>query len=405
MMFHFLWGGKRDKIKRDIVIKSKELGGLDMINFKSFVVSLKVKLLFKLFDQNFHHPWKDILTNQLKFPDHLAISVECGVAASGEYAFTQDLLNCFQYWRSESSTVSNKTPDHCIWFNKSITDIGRLLWNDNLISRKVFSISDFVDDNGDILTYQQFRIKHRIRKEELSMTDYGSMKLALKRFNTPSITTKSLNNIDQNLGIRFFVNASDEATPRSSKEIRSCMISDEDPSNHLQMSTWNQHLPETIHKTWKAAFFHLIKASNNFKLIQHQFKILYRIATSRYLRFKMKIDGDPNCPKCGELETLEHIYINCQYSLDFVSKVHSFITANLDSTFNDHEHVIRLGCIHPNQAIIFMLLTCNWYIGRQYQRNKGLYWEPYVRFCKQFLNGEKLYIVNQINNSLHYTNG
>ena len=183
-------------------------------------------------------------------------------------------MNCFQYWRSESSTVSNKTPDHCIWFNKSITDIGRLLWNDNLISRKVFSISDFVDDNGEILTYQQFRIKHRIRKEELSTTDYGSMKLALKRFNTPTITTKSLNNIDQNLGIRFFVNVSDEAMPRSSKEIRSCMISDEDPSNHLQMSTWNQHLPETLHKTWKATFFHLMRASNNFILIQHQFKIL-----------------------------------------------------------------------------------------------------------------------------------
>jgi hypothetical protein len=97
MMFNFLWGGKRDKIKREIVIKSKELGGLDMINFKTFIVSLKVKLIFKLFDTNFLDPWKEILTNQLKFPDHLAISIDCGEAAHCQYSFTQDLLNCFQY--------------------------------------------------------------------------------------------------------------------------------------------------------------------------------------------------------------------------------------------------------------------------------------------------------------------
>ena len=278
-MFNFLWGGKRDKIKREIVIKSKELGGLDMINFKNFIVSLKVKLIFKLFDTNFQHPWKELLTNQLKFPDHLAISIDCGEAARCQYRFTQDLLDCFQYWRSTSSTVKSRTPDLCVWSNKAITDIGRPLWNDKLIGRKVYAISDFVDNNGELLSYQQFRIRHNIRKDDLPMADYGSMKLALKRFNTPTNTTKSLNNVDKNLGIRFFINASDEATPRSSKEIRLYMISDDDPCGHLQMTTWNPHFPNSIHNTWKNIFLNLTKASNNFILIQHHYKVLYRIAT------------------------------------------------------------------------------------------------------------------------------
>ena len=215
------------------------------------------------------------------------------------------------------------------------------------------------------------------------------MKLALKRFNTPTITTKSLNNIDKNVGIRFFINASDEATPRSSKEIRCCMISDEDPSSHLQMTTWNQYFPDVVHNAWKSVFLHLIKASNNFILIQHHYKILYRIATSRYLRFKMKIDNNPHCQKCGELETLEHIYIYCPYSLQFIEKIHTFIISNLDSNFTDHEHVIRFGCSNANGAVNFLHLTCNWYIGRQYQKGKDLHWESYVRFSKQFLIGEK----------------
>jgi hypothetical protein len=69
----------------------------------------------------------------------------------------------------------NKTPDLCIWSNKAITDIGKPLWNDSdrLVERKVYSISDPVDVNGEILSYQNFRIKHIIRKEDQPMSEYG----------------------------------------------------------------------------------------------------------------------------------------------------------------------------------------------------------------------------------------
>ena len=67
--------------------------------------------------------------------------------------------------------------------------------------------------------------------EELPMSEDGSMKLVLKRFNSPSIPTKSLNNIDKDLGIRLYIYNYDKVTPRSSKEILQPMISGEDLSN------------------------------------------------------------------------------------------------------------------------------------------------------------------------------
>jgi hypothetical protein len=42
-----MWGGGREKVKREIVNLSKEDGGLGMIEFGSFVISLKVKLIQK----------------------------------------------------------------------------------------------------------------------------------------------------------------------------------------------------------------------------------------------------------------------------------------------------------------------------------------------------------------------
>ena len=79
------------------------------------------------------------------------------------------------------------------------------------------------------------------------MSEHGSMKLALKRFNSPSNPTKSLIKVDKNLGTRFYISNRNEATPWSNKEIQQGMISGEDPSNHLQMITWNQRLPQSIH--------------------------------------------------------------------------------------------------------------------------------------------------------------
>ena len=43
-IFHFLWGCKRDKIKRDIVTRSKEEGVLGMVYHYDFILSLKLTL-------------------------------------------------------------------------------------------------------------------------------------------------------------------------------------------------------------------------------------------------------------------------------------------------------------------------------------------------------------------------
>ena len=58
---------KRDKIKRNIVTRSKEEGGLGMVYPYDFILSLKLTLFNynKLFDDNFNHPWKSIVLRQL----------------------------------------------------------------------------------------------------------------------------------------------------------------------------------------------------------------------------------------------------------------------------------------------------------------------------------------------------
>ena len=56
IFYNFLWDGKGDKIKRDIIISEYKSGGLRMIDIKSFNKALKSTWIKKYLDKN--QPWK-----------------------------------------------------------------------------------------------------------------------------------------------------------------------------------------------------------------------------------------------------------------------------------------------------------------------------------------------------------
>ena len=58
MFFNFLWDGKGDKIKRDIVISDYNNGGLRMIDIKLFSKALKSSWITKYLDLENHGKWK-----------------------------------------------------------------------------------------------------------------------------------------------------------------------------------------------------------------------------------------------------------------------------------------------------------------------------------------------------------
>ena len=115
-----------------------------------------------------------------------------------------------------------------------------------------------------------------------------------------------------------------------------------------------------------------------------------KIATSKYLRYKMKIENSYNCDICvNTCETLEHIYIHCPKTLAFLEQIEELIRARIDETYNDHLKLFHFTCNHSNKAVNFVNLVANWYIGRQFQNHKPLYGDAFDKFTSQFLLGEK----------------
>jgi hypothetical protein len=353
------------------------------------VVSLKVKLLTKILRPDFQHAWKSIVTNQFRNPGHIIVSIETS-GVNVKYKFTEDLLSCFAEWKTASAAAREGSINHCVWANKAITDVGSKLWNEALISQGVYY--QFLDNVGNILPYNQFKTVHNIRLNTISSTDYVAIKLGIRRYNNPSDVSKSISTVSENLCLKFLMNGAIINTKIGSKAIRNEMCKRPHQSCFVQLDRWVvsfSNVPSLVFD-WHAVFYNLYCTTNNYKLIQHQYKILMKIATSKYLRYKMKIENNYNCDNCvNQRETLEHIYLECPKTLTFLAQVEEHIRARIDESYSDHDKLLHFTCNHTNKAVNYVNLVAKWFIGRQFQNHKPLYFDAFEKFVDQFLTGEK----------------
>ena len=400
ILYKFLWGGGREKLKRELINQPKKLGGLEMINFEDFVIGLKVKLIYKLLDPEFNHPWKKIAVNQLRYPDHPVISLEIGIAKSNRY-FTQNLLSCLESWKYKVAECRDQTINHCVW-GRGVPGVGQNIpFNEPLINKNILYISDFVDENGQFRTYDRFRYHYNIRQQSFTKTEYANIVIALRRFHSQSNNKKSLSNIGENINLTIFTgeNRNNLALPET-KKIREMMIMK--PLNSFlalpQLKKWSDSLTGLTEELLGSTFDNLYHTTNHMKLIQHQYKILTMIATSKLMRYKMKISPSFHCVKCppGSVETLEHIYINCPRCKNFFEKVENLIRNFIDPSYPSDSKQIRLTCSHNNKAINFLNLATNWYVGRKVQYDKDLHWDEFLKFINIFMEGERVAVTTTL---------
>ena len=205
---------------------------------------------------------------------------------------------------------------------------------------------------------------------------------------------RALRNIDPDISLKIFLGSDFRSIiDPSSKEIRGKMVKSSQQTflSRPQFQKWSNELEGLSDAKWTEIFGKLYHHSNHMKLTQHQYKIFTRIATSNHIRFKMKISSTSNCSNCrgGNLETLEHIYLNCQENNKFFQKVSEFIKNNIEPDYLTDSTLARFSCCHDNSAVNYVNLVANWYVGRKTQYRKQLYWDEFIKNLKILLVGEK----------------
>ena len=400
LTFNFLWGGKRDKIKREVVKRPISEGGLALFDFEEFLISLKLTWVKKLLNPNFSHNWKGIILKQLNFPDNVEIAVKNALTYK-KYTITKDVLDCYTEWKEKVSNAKESCINHVVWSNKKITDIGSRLWNGELISRKIYYISDFINVDYSIMTYDEFRVKWNIDRSNLSSREYVDIKMAIRNFNCSYLPERNITRLDSQISLLFFKdNIGNIKDNINGKIVRKEMATFKSPNNLPALKQWSRDL-DKIDFDWSEILNNIFTGiTNNFKLIQFQYKLLMRISTCKYMRYKMRIARDSDqCSLCGTaLETLAHIFLYCPQTIEFRDKLKKFIIDKIYRNYRDPKSFHFLTCSHHDQIVNYINLTAKWYMSRNFQNSKPLIWEEFMRFTKLALTGEKHNLRNFLKN-------
>jgi len=379
IIYNFLWGVKRDKVKREITTCSRDRGGLDMINVQDFIRSQKSKLIASLLDHSCEQEWKEIIIQQLsgKIP---LISIENTLVKDG-CGFSKDLLQAAGEALDAIASSSLQVRNRCIWNSPIITDMGRALHSTHLIERDILYVSDFLDEEGELLNHSRFIAKHNISRTEISQKEFGNIKLAIKRRH------RSLKDIGTKINVELL-----QGNVRHGKwqslTIRMKMKPALKPSDFVQLKKWELRLEKEV--DWYQAFFNIYDTTMINKLREFQYKCNYRLCTSRYMRKIMNIERETDqCHACKlEVETLEHQLISCSVTVTFKTELEHKIKVEIPDYKEDIASFVT--ATHNNKVVNYLNIIAKYYINKKFRQQKLLWWEEYAWYARNFILYDKL---------------
>ena len=143
---------------------------------------MKITIIKKILNPKFEHSWKSIFVRQLKFLGQIEISVDNALTCE-KSVIVKNILTTFVQWKNKIVNVKGTCSNHVVWANKSITEIGSQLWNENLIYRGILYIKDFLNGDSTIMNYNQFCVNWDLDVSEITSRDYVDIKMAIRSFN------------------------------------------------------------------------------------------------------------------------------------------------------------------------------------------------------------------------------
>ena len=168
---------------------------------------------------------------------------------------------------------------------------------------------------------------------------YLMIKMGIKR----AYPGQKLKQINKDLKASILLNKKGET--KGSGEIRTSILYNRVEFRDINPCVkWVTYFQADI--PWVELFETLYMTTGTNKLLEFQYKLIHRVATSRYMRKKMKIVTTDLCHLCGiSIETIEHQQFNCTYTKIFRNK----LEARLKSAFpnlSDQQEIDFVVCIN-----------------------------------------------------------
>ena len=391
IIFNFIWDGKRDKIKRDVMINNYDEGGLNIPDFSIVCKTQQITWVKRIvLAENNKSQWGSLVKNilqpvggvtvfkcNIKQEDVSRLKVKSNfwtdvISSWCEYNYTQDVKQC-------------KINTQIIWLNSQIRIDNKLIYHKQCIENGLLELNQLYNDNR-LLDRNMINIVYAV---DLIIMEYNSIISAIPRQwrkhmrdqNNPHIHMENIKSYDK------FTKIIEQTQKTVTKHIHAQLIRKKGKSISLS-DKWSERT--NIHhidtQTW---FRHINKITIYNVLRSFQYKLLHRII---YFNDKLLLFNIANTNKCDfcndETDSIEHRFWQCRITKELWSEImqwyNQLANTNMKCTYalviSNNSNFILLD---------FIILSTKYYIYKCFIAKSRPTLENLVNEIKYFENIEK----------------
>lgn len=385
MFYKFLWKGNR--IKRNVIISRKEEGGLEMIDFESKIKSSKLMWIKRLLSKD------NILRNSIeeqigmKLNDILKCSLNKKEINTFKIPpFYKDIL---LYWNEimEDNEINGRS--NVLWYNKNIKINNKVVFYKRWYDKGIMYVRDLFDKYG--------KPKSKIRLNEqyglnISVMDLNSILHAIPRDWKINIINDTIGLHENELSIKLGEKIH-KIQDMQSKHIYWHLVNKKsDPP--ICIDRWEENF-NCVNINWKLIFKMPHQISRDTKVHSFQYKIIHRVFPCNAYVSKWSPNTSINCERCQLPDTLEHYFVTCNQSKQFWSSLNIWWEQNFQQKIPLSTKDIILGIENTTDNNVLMWLNIiilhgKYYISIQKYRKNQIHFTYFLKYLKNYLEGEKL---------------
>lgn len=360
MFFNFIWQSPIDRIKREVLCQDYFNGGLKMVELNSYINALKIGWIRRLITTNSKYKilFETKYTRIKEIMNRGATYIE-EIKRHCTNKFWWDVLEA---WKKFIIQLVPKSASDImgisIWNNMNIKINNTPVFYRRWYDKNIHFIRDLVDENGQLLTYEQFQAKYNVRTNFVQFIGIRtSIEAYLRRIQIP-VANEPLFNCHWPFNVKLIMKSS-----KGSKDIYTVLTS------KITVPTcqhkWDRVF-ENINLNWKQIYSTPVKCCHNTKMHWFQYRLTHRIIATNDLLMKMNIRQDNLCTFCNlEQEKIEHLFWHCNVVNQFWDTINQWIFERTNYMVNIDKYRAIFGIpstIRSMQPINYILILTRHYI-------------------------------------------
>ena len=388
MLYDFLWDNKPDKVKRKIIIKKLEQGGLAMLDLGIFDKSLKLTWIRRFL--KCETKWKDLISSI--YPDihnawQYGNNYVLKMSKTFENLFWENVLN--YYYEFHNKVKVNSIEDiyeTSFMYNDSIKIGRKVIANQELMRNGVFLIKHLLQDDN-FLNYDSFILKYNVNIDYL--TFYSIVQSIKKVFKLEEYEKT-------NIKLKYQPPLETIMKKKSgASDIYKVFLSF--TVQYTGFNKWHQ-LTDISHDEWLSSFACLKFTTKDTKLRWLQYRILHHILTTNRSVAKYDESQDHLCTFCHKYsETILHLFWSCEKVSSFFDSLSTLINRRCQHVHNFHfdRDLVLFGqsqSIYTDNICNLMIMMAKFFIYRNKVNKSPLNLNAFITEFYQRYSAEKNYL-------------